>query len=617
MNQPTPRQDGYLPIAAYGLIGDCRSAALVGNDGSIDWCCLPRFDSPSVFGRILDAKKGGYWQLTPQGPFTSVQRYRDRTNILGTVFQTPTGRVMVTDFMPVEEETMQHHARPHGHPRLIRLVECLAGEVTMINEVDLQPDYARCEGQFKHDGDTIHITECGMHFCVKSSQPFDGPRTEYRLGATESMAFGMWCTPRRCISASWTVEKARNLYAKTREYWWRWISGCEYDGPYTDPVYASALALKLMTYSPTGAIIAAPTTSLPERIGGPRNWDYRFTWLRDASFTLYAFFQLGLHDEAHDFYHWLSHTGIGDHGSNRVPNLFTLDGGSDIQETELTHLSGYMNSSPVRVGNGAVNQLQLDIYGELIDSAYLYSKFGGEVSRGLWRELSRVVDLATEQWQLPDASIWETRRGDDHFTYSKVMCWVAVDRGLRLAQRFKLPHDRSRWMSARRAIHQRITRDGFNRHRNSFVQTLGGNDVDAALLRLSQVRFLADKDPRIIATVRAVQRRLSTDVLVNRYRLKEWTEDFRRFEGAFLMCSFWMVDALAHIGELHEAERRFERLLSFGSTTELFGEEVNVQTGEQLGNYPQAFTHLALVGAAVNIERARNRKLSAKGLKRR
>ena len=613
------RQDGFLPIGAYGLIGDCRSVAHVGIDGSIDWCCLPRFDDASLFGRLLDRRKGGYWQIQPRGDYEVVQRYRDRTNVLTTIFSTPTGRLMIVDAMPVDEETIEHHAKPHARPRVVRLVECLAGSVRVRHDLVPRPGYGERPVPFRSDGNCFHGDHDGVHFCVQGTIPIAGEHTSFTLSAGEAVAFGLRSAGGRGGSCgrtrgAFSVAQARDLLHDTRHFWWRWMGRCKYDGPYPDPVWRSALALKLMSYSPTGAIVAAPTTSLPEMIGGPRNWDYRFTWLRDASFTLYAFFQLGMTEEAHDFFRWLRRTSIGPK-HHRVPNLYDLDGGSDVPEKELRHLQGYRGSRPVRIGNGAVDQLQLDVYGELLDSAYLYARFGGEITKSLWEELSWVVELAIEQWDRTDASIWESRAGDQHYTYSKVMCWVAVDRGLRIAQRFKLKHDADRWAAARREIHRRVTEQGYSKRLRSFTQVLDGSAIDAATLRLAQVRFLPARDPRVLSTIRAVHRHLAQDVLVRRYDTGHSDDGLHTPEGAFLMCSFWMVDALAHLGEVTDAERRFERLLCYASPTGLFAEEVDLTTGEMLGNYPQAFTHLSLVGAAVNIERARHRRLGVTGLK--
>ena len=611
------RTGGYLPIGAYGLIGDCRSAALVGVDGSIDWCCLPRFDSPSVFGRILDARSGGYWQIRPRGTYRAQQRYGDRTNLLRTIFSTPTGTVRVSDFMPVDAATVEHHARPHRQPRLVRIVDCLAGTVTMEHHLVPRPDYGRSPAGFSAEGRRFHGDAGGLHLCAVSTREIAGPHTAFTLQAGDAVALSLRSqhagTGCGTSESAWTVERARHLLRQTQEFWWRWIDRVHYAGAFPESVWRSALALKLMIYAPTGAIVAAPTASLPEALGGRRNWDYRYTWLRDASLTLFALFQLGLHEEAHGFFGWLRSTGIGQ--GERVQNLYRVDGGRDTVEQVLGHWSGYRGSKPVRIGNGAVDQLQLDVYGELLDSAYLYARFGGEISQELWRELHAVVDLAIDRWQMPDASIWESRGRELQYTYSKLMCWVAVDRGLRLADRFGLRCDRERWEEVRRAIHRRVTAEGYSRSRRSFTQTLGGRTLDASMLRAIQVGFLDDRDPRVVGTVRAIARHLGRGVLVSRYRPEE-TDDgiVHGEEGAFLMCSFWLADALAHIVEVEQAQRRFERLLSFASPLGLMAEEVDVVSGDLLGNYPQAFTHLALIGAAVNLERARHRRLSVRGL---
>ena len=611
------RTEGYLPVAAYGLIGDCRSAALVGADGSLDWLCLPRFDDASVFGRLLDARRGGHWQLSPQGEYRSHPRYQDHSNILETVFTTATGLALVTDFMPVDEETIAHHARPHSEPRVVRIVECLAGKVTMRHQFKPAPDYATARGRFAVDGRRLHGDSEKLHLCLQSTVALPAATTAWRMQAGDVIALGLRSDHRgHCVSARhrWTVEHARDLARTTQEFWWRWIDRCRYDGPYEKPVVRSALALKLMTYSPTGAIVAAPTTSLPEKIGGERNWDYRYTWLRDASFTLFAFFQIGMTDEARDFFAWVTRIGLGRRGRD-VANLYTLDGEPHADERVLPQLSGYMGSAPVRVGNDAIHQLQLDVYGELLDSAYLYARFGGSINRSLWAELRSVVDLALDRWELPDASIWEPRGHDDHYTYSKMMCWVAVDRGLRIAERFTLPHDAARWRQARRDIHRAVVTRGFSKRLNSFTQVLDEEKLDASVLRMAMVRFLRDGDPRMVGTIEAVAAHLGDGVLVRRYDVEASADGLRGQEGAFLLCSFWLVDALAHVGRLEEAQLYFEKLLAFQSPLMLYAEEADRTNGALLGNFPQAFTHLALVGAAVNIERARHRALGVHGLR--
>ena len=617
MSRGFERTGGYLPIAAYGVIGDCRSAALVGSDGSIDWLSLPRFDDASLFGRILDARKGGSWQIRPAVPYRASQRYRDRTNVLITIFSTDGGVVAVTDFMPVQPETLGHHARPHSEPRVVRLIECVAGSVPMRMEIDVAPGYGLQRPVFRCTGRRWHTNAAGLHICFLSTLDIQGRFTRFRLHAGESAVVALRTDQAgtcRGHAERHEVDHARALLRETSEFWWRWVDQCRYTGPYVQPVTRSALALKLMQYAPTGAIVAAPTTSLPERIGGIRNWDYRYTWLRDASFTLFALFQIGMHDEAHAFYRWLERIPLASR-QNGLANLFTLDGSDETPESTLEHLSGYRGSRPVRIGNGAVHQLQLDVYGELLDSAYLYARFGGTVDRTLWKDLRRVVELAIAHWDLPDASIWEVRGEQRHYVYSKMMCWVAVDRGLRLAERFGLPHDAQRWRAARAAIHRRVTAEGFNKRRRSYTQSLGDTNLDAALLRMTQVRFLRDRDPRLRSTVEAIAHELGEGPLVRRYSTQQAKDGLHGTEGAFLLCSFWLVDAWAHLGELEKAQIAFERLLTFASPLGLFAEEADPRTGEQLGNFPQAFTHLALIGAAVNIERLRHRRIGKRGLR--
>ena len=614
--RPDRRKDGYLPIGGYGLIGDCRSAALVGEDGGIDWLCLPRFDHPSVFGGILDRRAGGHWRIAPVRHEMVTQRYRDLSNILQTVWRTDTGQVVVTDLMPVGEEVAGRRPQLEPGIRVLRIVECLAGEVKMQSEIQPAPGYGSTPASaFVLAPGRLHADVEGMHLCLRATVHIGGPHGAHTMRAGQTVAFALVAERHgHCPSWELSLELAHRVARETQDFWWRWSGRLRYDGPFLQPVHRSALVLKAMQYAPSGAIVAAPTTSLPEEIGGERNWDYRFTWLRDASFTLYSFFQLGLVEEAHDFFGWLSNLGIGLAGV-AIDNLYTLDGERSEPERELAHLEGYRGSRPVRVGNGAAQQLQLDVYGEVLDSAYLFARFGGEIRNDLWRELRAIVDTAISLWEQPDCGIWEVRGGPQHFTYSKVMCWVAVDRGLRLAARFGLPHDTAAWTAARRAIHRAILRRGWNARLSSFTQSFDGDSLDASMLRLSQVRLLPDRDHRVRSTVDAIGQGLTEGVLVRRYLQEETDDGLRGGEGAFLMCSFWLADAYAHFGELERAQRLFEQLLPFGSPLGLMSEEADASTGELLGNFPQAFTHLALIGAAVNIERARHRQLGAQGLR--
>lgn len=602
--QAMSREDGYLPIADYGAIGDCRSLALVGVDGSIDWCCLPRFDSPSIFGRLLDQRDGGSWELAPVDPHSSRQQYSDKTNILQTVFQTSDGLAVVTDFMPADERHIRRDARPDRHPRLIRVVTGLAGSVRFSQRIDMRPDFGNMPNPLTPHAQGLHADDGRNHYCISATIPLEAGRQTFTVNPGDTIAMALALNHTATCGHPITLEQARRLLRVTREYWWTWISRCTYQGPYQVHVWRSALTLKLLTYAPTGAIVAAPTTSLPEWIGGERNWDYRYTWLRDASFTLYSLFQLGYRDEARDFMEWLGRVAV-DRG---LQNLYDLDGRVPADEQVLNRLSGYRGSRPVRVGNGAAAQLQLDIFGELLDCAYLFVAHGGQLSDALWKELSTIVNFAVERWQEPDASVWEVRGQNLHFTYSKAMCWVAVDRGLRLAEKLGKPAGQD-WGEAHRSIHAAVVDRGYSKNLGSFTQSFDSEELDAAALRLIQLGFLDERDPRLRSTIDAIDEHLSSGPLVFRYRTGATDDGMKSPEGSFIICAFWLADALALVGDLEEAERRFERLLAFASPLGLFAEEVDSRSGALLGNFPQAFSHLSLISAAVNIERCRAGKL--------
>jgi GH15 family glucan-1,4-alpha-glucosidase len=596
------RSDGYLPIGDYGIIGDCRSVALVGVDGSIDWCSLPRFDSPSIFGRLLDQKRGGYWQIAPVGDFSCRQEYADKTNLLRTIFQSAQGLAVVTDFMPVDEHDVKQHARPHRHPRIVRMVTGLAGSVRMRMRVDARPNYGADPNPMIAEEGRLHGDAGGHHYCITGTRPIRGRTIEFTVNPGDTHSFALTVNHEgQCGHPMDDVERARALVRTTQQYWWQWINQCTYTGPYQSVVWRSALTLKLLTYAPTGALVAAPTTSLPEWVGGERNWDYRYTWVRDASFTLYALFELGFQQEATDFMQWVNRLTI-DRG---LKILYNLDGHSAGDEQDLSHLEGYRKSRPVRVGNGAENQVQLDIFGELLDTVFIWAINGGKISRDLWRELRKIVDFACLRWEEPDAGLWEVRGENLKFTYSKVMCWVAVDRGLRLAERFKLPHNKELWESNRKLIHEAVLRHGWSKRLESFTQSFGSDQLDASALRLVQLGFLPLRDRRLRSTIDAIDAGLSSGPLVYRYHAAQTDDGFSSPEGSFIICAYWLADALALVGDLEQAQRRFERLLAFSTPLGLIAEEVDPNTGALLGNFPQAFSHLALISAAVNIERRR------------
>jgi GH15 family glucan-1,4-alpha-glucosidase len=594
----------YLPIADHGVIGDLHTAALVGLDGSIDWMCHPHFDSPSVFAAILDDEKGGRFQLAPKrDDVTRKQLYVPDTNVLVTRFLSPDGVAEVTDFMPIGAPV-----GTHGHHQLVRRVEVVRG--SMILRARCQPafDYARAEHRveayaggvcFRSDGlclaltSTVHLRADGAA-AVADFELREGERATFLLSGLEG--------EERHPSAL-SEDEAERAFRATVDYWHRWLGRSRYRGRWREMVNRSALALKLLTFAPTGAIVAAPTTSLPAPIGGSRNWDYRYTWIRDASFTLYGLIRVGFTEEADAFQRWLAARvqESGQDGSLQL--MYSLDGRHELPEQTLDHLEGYRGSRPVRIGNGAHAQLQLDIYGELLDAIYLYNKYATPIGYDAWVKIRRILNHVCEVWTEPDEGIWEVRGGRRHFVYSKVMCWVALDRGLRLADKRSFPADRQRWLSTRDVIYEEVMRRGWNRKLQAFVQDFDGENLDASNLIMPLVFFLAPRDPRFLATLDAIQRDLAKGSLVHRYDVTAAPDGLDGDEGTFSMCTFWLVEALTRAGRLDEARLVFEKMLGYANHLGLYSEQVG-PTGEALGNFPQAFTHLGLISAAFNLDRA-------------
>ncbi|HEY4649444.1 MAG TPA: glycoside hydrolase family 15 protein [Gemmatimonadales bacterium] len=589
------------PISDYGLIGDMRTAALVGLDGAIDWCCLPRFDSGSVFAALLDPERGGTWSVSPEGRWSSSQRYLPRTNILETTFQTDAGTVSVTDFMPVAED-----GRPSGsHPEIHRKLRCSRGKVAM--QMTFMPRFeygartTRLEllraGLFATDRtDQVLTLSSGKPFTWTIEQSTAITRFELEKGEER------WVVLRYDdddIHPADRYESSRKL-DNTAAFWQRWSSRVKYRGPYRGMVKRSALALKLLTHAETGAMIAAPTTSLPETIGGMRNWDYRFVWLRDAAFTLAALDAVGHNKEADQFMRFLKKV-CRHEGGGHLQIMYGIDGRRDLIERQLDHLTGYRNSRPVRVGNGAVGQLQLDVYGEVMETADIWRR-NHEMTEGTWRVLRGLVDWVSRNWHLPDSSIWEVRGEVRHYVFSKVMSWVALDRGVRIAEELSLESDTATWRAARDAVHAEIMERGWSEKRQSFVQSYDEDALDAAALAIPMVRFLPWDHPRVHGTVLAVARELTTQdgELVYRYRHPDGLEGE---EGAFSICTFWLAQALAMIGERERAERVFRRMLRHANHVGLYSEEIDPATGEFLGNFPQAFTHIALINCAAALAR--------------
>jgi GH15 family glucan-1,4-alpha-glucosidase len=600
----------YQPIENYGIIGNLRTAALVGMDGSIDWLCLPRFDSPSVFAAILDDKKGGRYRIAPvDGDVRNKQFYWPDTNILVTRFLHPDGIGEVEDYMPV------------GTDQIIRRVRVVRGRMTFRLECRPAFDYARVKHvtTFDQCGVVFHgpnRLSLGLSAPVPLQSDGDGVTADFTLQEGRNAIFVLRMQdPNHQSDSCPTVYEAERLFRQTVDYWHGWLKRCTYHGRWREIVHRSALALKLLTYQPTGAIVAAPTASLPEEIGGVRNWDYRFTWIRDASFTVYAFLRLGFTEEAVGFNSWLEKRWREQQSSGDGPLqlMYGIDGATELPELELSHLEGHRGSGPVRIGNGAAVQLQLDIYGELMDSAYLYNKFAAPIGYDSWTRLRQLVDWVCDNWHREDEGVWEVRGGRRHFVYSKFNCWVALDRGLRLAEKRSFPADRARWLKVRDEVYEEVMQKGYDPERKTFVQAYGSKALDASALLMPLTFFMAPNDPRMLSTLDAIRRPysaggLASDGLVYRYDPRLAPDGLPGEEGTFNMCSFWLVEALTRAGltdppRLQEARLLFEQMLGYANHLGLYAEQTG-PSGEALGNFPQAFTHLALISAAFNLDRA-------------
>jgi GH15 family glucan-1,4-alpha-glucosidase len=592
-------------LSDYGLIGDLRTAALVGLDGAIDWCCLPRFDSGSVFAAILDPERGGTWSIRPAVDWTSTQRYLPRTNILETTFRTAGGVAVVTDFMPVDED-----GRPSSpHPEIHRQLRCPRGRVPM--QITFMPrfEYGARATRLEQLRNGLFATDrTDQVLTLSSSKPCDWMIEQSSASARFTIEKGedRWLVLRYDdddIHPADRYESGRKLDI-TAAFWARWAAGVRYSGPFRGMVKRSALALKLLTHAETGAIIAAPTTSLPETIGGVRNWDYRFVWLRDAAFTLAALDAVGHRREADAFMRFLKKV-CRHEGGGHLQIMYGIDGRRDLVERQLDHLAGYLGSRPVRVGNGAVGQLQLDVYGEVLETADIWRR-NFEMTEGTWRVLRGLVDWVSRNWQLPDSSIWEVRGEVRHYVFSKVMSWVAMDRGVRMAEELGLDGNTADWRVQRDALHAEILERGWSERHQSFTQAYDDDALDAAALAIPMVRFLPWNHPRVISTVQAVARELTSadGELVYRYRHPDGLEGE---EGAFSICTFWLAQALTMIGERERAERVFRRMLRHANHVGLYSEEIDPQSGAFLGNFPQAFTHIALINCAAALARTQTK----------
>jgi GH15 family glucan-1,4-alpha-glucosidase len=566
-----------------------------------------------VFGSILDQEKGGFYSLIPTAEeWTSKQLYFPDTNVLITRFLTEEGVGEVQDFMPIDHAEIAMHRH-----RLIRRVVVVRGQMGFQLEVQPRFDYGRAEHEVEMHPHGVLFRSPDLSLALEGAiartmgherrleRRGQGVYATFDLAAGDSQTFVLERVPQDHICRPYSERETGAAFDATVAYWRRWVGQSRYQGRWREMVLRSALTLKLLTYAPTGALVAAPTTSLPENLGGERNWDYRYTWIRDAAFSLYGLLRLGFTEEASAFMGWLTDRmrdwKVGPSGPLQI--MYGIDGRLDLPETTLPHWEGYRGSAPVRIGNAATDQRQLDIYGEMIDSVYLYNKYGAPIFSDTWDNLRRIVDWLCEHWDQADEGIWETRGGQKDFTYSRLMCWVALERSIRMNRARGLPGDIVRWLSERDRIYNQIMQKGWSEKRGAFVQHYGSEVLDASILLMPLVLFIAPQDPRWLSTLDAIGDELVSDSLVYRYNIEASPDGLRGDEGTFSICSFWYVEALTRAGRIEDARLAFEKMLTYANHLGLYSEEIG-PTGELLGNFPQAFTHLALISAAYNLDRA-------------
>ncbi|UXY25612.1 glycoside hydrolase family 15 protein [Streptomyces sp. HUAS TT20] len=607
--------DDYPMIENHGLIGDLQTAALVTTDGTVDWFCCPRIDSPSVFGALLDRRRGGHCTVRPaHATYATKQLYLPETAVLVTRFMTEAGAGEVVDFMPVTGTTVT------PRHRLVRMVRCVRGSMTF--EVDIVPrfDYGRRPHKVELAGHGAVFASDGLELTVHTVREPDDPRLPTTVGGENDLHLSLTLQAGR--QRGFIIESAadgppreirvaefQQLFENTIRFWRTWLSQSRYTGRWREMLERSAVTLKLMTYAPSGGLVAAPTAALPEQLGGERNWDYRFTWIRDAAFSVYALLGMGFVDEARAFIDWLADRAQDkagcDSGTGPLNIMYRVDGSADLDEEILDHWEGYAGSAPVRIGNGAATQLQLDIYGEALDSISFAHRHGFHLGHRGWNSMRTVLDWLADNWDQAEEGVWETRGGRQNFTYGRVMSWVAFDRALRLAQDNGRPAATGRWSTARDQIYDQVWRKGWNYERAAFVQHYGSEVLDSSLLRMPTVGFLTPGDPAWATTMDAMEQELVSDSLVYRYNPEASPDGLRGSEGTFSLCTFLYVDALARAGRLDHARLVLEKMLGYANHLGLYSEEID-PTGRQLGNFPQAFTHLAFIDAAITLDSALN-----------
>jgi GH15 family glucan-1,4-alpha-glucosidase len=593
------RTDGYAAIRDYALIGDGRTAALVARDGAVDWLCLPNVDSPSVFARILDPERGGSFRLEPTIPYEAERTYQQNSNVLETTFKTAQGGVRITDAMTLTDARRLAPLR-----ELCRKIDGLGGKVPLRWTLEPRFGYGRRDTRIDRRAGRW-LAEAGNDYMALGAWGAGDPgsdgraiEAEFELGEGEAALLALAVAHKEPAVLPSREDVERRL-ARTERFWPEWAERIHYDGEWRDAVVRSVLTLKLLVHAPSGAIVAAPTTSLPEWIGGSRNWDYRFTWLRDASWTLDAFINLDMDDEAHSFFWWLMHASR--ITQPRLQILYKVDGSTRTDEQELAGLAGYRGSKPVRIGNGAAHQVQLDVYGAVLESIWLYADQVGHVDGDTAKEVAKIADYVSRHWRDPDNGIWEVRAERTDFIQSKALCWVALDRACRLAERGIIPDRSDSWHEAAAAIREFIDAEGWDDERQSYVRAPNLPELDASLLTLAILGCGDPKGERLRGTVAAIERELREGPFVDRYRGEDGVPGE---EGAFLTCSFWLVDAFAHQGRLDEARNLMDELVGLANDVGLYSEEIHPETREFLGNFPQGLTHLALVHAAVSIAEA-------------
>lgn len=593
-----PSTEDYKPISGYGVIGNTRTVALVGYDGSIDWCCMPKLSSPSIFAAILDRKKGGFWAIRPASRASSTQNYLEDTNILRTEFTDGASRVVLTDFMPCSVTTGAWSTPPEIH----RIVQCTSGEMEMqflfrpvLNYGLAVPKVGRVEnGLTIKNRNQEMVLSSPVQFEVKDS----GVDATFRIAQGGRKAFVLSygeAVPRRI--AEYRSERQR---ARTEVFWMDWAAQIRYRGRWRDVVVRSALALKLLVYGPTGAIVAAPTTSLPESIGGDRNWDYRYSWIRDSASSLWAFYKLGCRSETEPYLHWLIDNNPSLDLDLRL--MYDIEGDPHVREKTVDHLEGYKGSKPVRIGNQASEQVQYDAYGYMLDSLYFSSSHGRAIDEEMYfRFVKPLANFLMEHWEEPGNGIWEIRNRREHYVYTKAWCYAGLDRAVKIAQAGGHLDDIPRWKTAMKQIKEEILSRGWSSKKQAFVIHYGSSDLDAANLMLPLIGFLPAANPKMKSTIAAIDKELSDGALVYRYKAND---GLKGKEGAFLLCGFWLVACLARLGQVEKASQNFQELVSYANHLGLFSEEVDPKSGDALGNFPQAFSHVGLILAATELDQA-------------